>query len=187
VGAGTVIAGTKLRITEYQAAIGLAQLKRLEQETETRNINAGYLKSQIKDIGGITPYKLYDNVTRAAYHLFPFRYNKDEFGGMPRAKFLKALAAEGVPCSGGYAPLNKMPYLNDAFQSKNFQKMYPKKMLNFDTYLENNQCPLNDKLCDEEAVWLSQRLLLAGKQDMDDIAQAIEKVRKKADAINRKI
>jgi len=187
VGAGTVIAGTKLRITEYQAAIGLAQLKRLEQETETRNINAGYLKSQIKDIDGITPYKLYDNVTRAAFHLFPFRYNKDEFNGMPRAKFLKALAAEGVPCSGGYAPLNKMPYLNNAFQSKNFQKMYPKKMLNFDTYLENNQCPLNDKLCDEEAVWLSQRMLLAGKQDMDDIAQAIEKVKKNADAINRKI
>jgi hypothetical protein len=65
--------------------------------------------------------------------------------------------------------------------------MYPKKMLNFDTYLENNQCPLNDKLCDEEAVWLSQRLLLAGKQDMDDIAEAIQKVKKNADAINRKI
>jgi dTDP-4-amino-4,6-dideoxygalactose transaminase len=183
VGAGTVIAGTKLRITEYQAAIGLAQLERLEEETSTRNENAKYLKSQIKDIPGITPYKLYDNVTRAAFHLFPFRYNEEDFQGLSRGDFLKALAAEGIPCSGGYAPLNKMPYLNNAFQSKNFQKMYPKEMLDFNTYLENNQCPLNDKLCNEEAVWLSQRLLLADKSDMDEITIAIDKIWKNAGKI----
>ncbi len=187
VGAGTVIAGTKLRITEYQAAIGLAQLKRLEEETSIRNENAEYLKSQIKDIRGIIPYKLYNNVTRAAFHLFPFRYNKEEFKGLSRENFLKALSAEGIPCSSGYAPLNKMPYLNNAFQSKNFQKMYPKEMLNFDAYLENNQCPLNDKLCDEEAVWLSQKLLLAGKSDMDEIAQAIDKIKKNAGVIKNQI
>ncbi len=44
--------GTKLRITEYQAAIGLAQLKRLEKQTDTRNENAQYLKSELKDIPG---------------------------------------------------------------------------------------------------------------------------------------
>jgi len=187
VGAGTVIAGTKLRITEYQAAIGLAQLKRLEQETETRNVNASYLRDQIKDIEGIVPYRLYDNVTRAAYHLFPFRFIAEEFEGMTRAQFLKALSAEGIPCSGGYAPLNKMPYLKNAFQSKNFRKMYPEEMLDYDRYLENNQCPNNDRLCDEEAVWLSQRMLLAGKQDMDDIAAAIQKIRKNAGTLKEKI
>jgi len=187
VGAGTVIAGTKLRITEYQAAIGLAQLKRLEQETETRNVNASYLRDQIKDIEGIVPYRRYDNVTRAAYHLFPFRFIAEEFEGMTRAQFLKALSAEGIPCSGGYAPLNKMPYLKNAFQSKNFRKMYPEEMLDYDRYLENNQCPNNDRLCDEEAVWLSQRMLLAGKQDMDDIAAAIQKIRKNAGTLKEKI
>jgi dTDP-4-amino-4,6-dideoxygalactose transaminase len=185
VGAGTVIAGTKLRLTEYQAAIGLAQLARLEDQTVTRNENAGYLKSQIEDIPGIIPYKLYDNVTRAAFHLFPFRYKKEEFQGMPREKFLKALSAEGVPCSKGYDTLNKMPYLNNAFQSKNFQKMYPKEMLNINTYNEQNQCPENDRLCNEEAVWFSQSMLLAGKKDMDDIVMAIEKIYKNVDKINK--
>lgn len=183
VGAGTVIAGTKLRLTEYQAAIGLAQLVRLEEQTVSRNENAGYLKSQILDIPGIIPYKLYDSVTRAAFHLFPFRYKKEEFQGMPREKFLKALRAEGVPCAKGYDTLNKMPYLNNAFQSKNFQKMYPKKMLDINTYNEQNQCPENDRLCNEEAVWLSQSMLLTGKKDMDDIAMAIEKIFKNVDKI----
>lgn len=186
-GAGTVIPGTKLRITEYQAAIGLAQLKRLEVETTKRNENAAYLKSKIQEIPGITPYKLYKNVTRAAFHLFPFRYNPEDFKGMPRKKFLKALRAEGVPCSSGYSKLNKMPFIENTFKTKNFKKMYPQKMLEYGVYMEQNQCTLNDKLCDEEAVWLSQKLLLAGKSDMDEIAKAIEKVQQNAEAIHKAI
>jgi len=185
VGAGTVMAGTKLRITEYQAAIGLAQLKRLEEQTETRNINAGYLKSQIENISGITPYKLYDNVTRAAFHLFPFRFNKDKFKGLSRDKFINALRAEGIPCSQGYATLNKMPYLENALQSKNFKKMYSKQELDIHKFNERNQCPQNDRLCNEEAVWFSQSMLLADKKDMDDITSSIEKIYNNADKLNK--
>ena len=187
VGAGTILAGTKLRLTEYQAAIGLAQLKRLEDETETRNSNAAYLNSQIKDIPGITPAKLYSDVTRAAYHLYPFLYNKEEFNGLSRKTFLKALNSEGVPCSKGYAPLNKMPYLNNAFRSKNFKMMYPPEQLNFERYLNENDCPENDKLCNDKAVWIPQNILLSAKQDMDNIALAIRKIQQNAGKIKKQI
>ncbi len=176
VGAGTVIAGTKLRITEYQAAIGLAQLKRLEEQTTARGKNAEYLKSQIRDIPGILPYELNPGVTRAAFHLFPFRYKKEDFQGLPREGFLKALRAEGIPCTKGYDTINNMPYLNNAFQSKNFQMMYPGEMLDFDKYMERNQCPENDRLCNEEAVWFTNNMLLGTRSDMNDIFMAIEKI-----------
>jgi dTDP-4-amino-4,6-dideoxygalactose transaminase len=175
--------GSKVRWSEYQAAIGLAQLQRLETQTSTRNENAAYLRPRMGQIPGIVPHKLYDNATRAAYHLFPFRYQTQEFKGLSRAGFIRALRAEGIPCTEGYRPgLNKAPYLKDAFGSKNFQLMYPKEMLDFDRYVEQNQCPRNDKLC-EETVWLSQNLLLADKSDMDDIVRAIEKVHEKAETI----
>ncbi|GAB3901121.1 hypothetical protein GCM10028803_25230 [Larkinella knui] len=183
IGAGSLIQGTKLRLTEYQAAIGLAQLKRLDAQTTLRNENAEYLKSKIKDIPGIVPYKLYDDVTRAAFHLFPFRYQKEAFKGLPREVFLKALSAEGIPCSKGYAPLNTMPYLNDTFQSKNFRKMYPKTMLDFKSYVERNHCPQNDRLCNEEAVWFTQNMLLGTRADMDEIANAILKIHTHADKL----
>ncbi|MFD1142850.1 DegT/DnrJ/EryC1/StrS family aminotransferase [Larkinella insperata] len=183
VSTGSVMQGTKLRTTEYQAAIGLALLKRLDGETTTRNENAAYLKAKIKDIPGIVPYKLYDNVTRAAFHLFPFRYQKEGFKGLPRASFLKALQAEGIPCSSGYATLNNQQYLNDAFQSKNFRKTYPKEMLDFKQYVARNHCPQNDNLCNEEAVWFTQNMLLGPRSDMDEIAAAIEKVHKNADQL----
>jgi perosamine synthetase len=183
VGAGAVMLGTKIRLTEYQAAIGLAQLGRLEEQTTKRSTNAGYLRSKIKDIPGIIPYKLHKNVTRAAFHMFAFRYKKEEFQGLTRSKFLEALTAEGIPNLSGYAPfLNKQPYLNSAFQSKNYKKMYPKEMLDFDKYADQNKCPENDILC-EESVWLMQNLLLAEKSDMNDIVAAIERIHQYAGKI----
>ncbi|MEX1137467.1 MAG: DegT/DnrJ/EryC1/StrS family aminotransferase [Balneolales bacterium] len=186
-GQGFVRLGTKLRLTEYQAAIGLAQLKRLDEQTIIRSENAEYLKSQIKDIPGIIPYKLYDNVTRSVFHLFAFRYKKDDYQGLSRGDFLKALRAEGVPCSSGYFTINDKPYLEHAFQTKNFRKMYPESMLDYDSYLERNQCPENDKLCNEEAVWFSQSLLLSDRSDMDDIVNAIDKIHKNAGKIKQSI
>ena len=185
VNAGTLIAGNKLRLTEYQAAIGLVQLKRLAAETDKRNANAAYLRSKLSKIPGIIPYTFTDNVTKAAFHLFPFRYDKEGFKGLSRAEFLKALNAEGVPCSEGYAPLNKMPYLQNAFESKNYRKMYTAAELDIQAFNQRNDCPLNDKLCNEEAVWFFQSMLLAERADMDDIVNAIEKIHTNAEKLKK--
>jgi dTDP-4-amino-4,6-dideoxygalactose transaminase len=182
VGSGTVRLGTKLRITEYQAAIGLAQLARLPEESARRHENAEYLKSKIKDIPGIAPYALSPGATRAAFHLFPFRYSKEAFHNMPLDTFIKAVKAEGVPCSSGYSPLNKMPYVKQAFQTKNFKRMYAPSELNYEAWLERTRCPENDRLC-EEAVWIGQNVLLAERTDMDDIAAAIAKVHANAEKL----
>ncbi|MBL7044686.1 MAG: DegT/DnrJ/EryC1/StrS family aminotransferase [Pirellulaceae bacterium] len=175
--------GSKVRWSEYQAAVGLAQLPRLEMQTTTRNENADFLRAKMSKVPGIVPHKLYDNVTRAAYHLFPFQYQKQEFKGLSRVGFIRTLRAEGVPCSEGYnSTLNSGPYLRDAFQSKNFQLMYPKEMLDFDRYVEQNQCPKYERLC-QETIWLSQSLLLGNTSDMDDIVRSLERIHENAEAI----
>jgi dTDP-4-amino-4,6-dideoxygalactose transaminase len=179
-GRGNAILGTKCRMAEYQAAILLAQMKRLEKQTRTRNENAKYLTSRIKDIPGIIPHKLYDGVTRAAYHLYPFRYIKENFNRLSRGKFLAALKAEGIPCSGGYGQVNKGDFFEEALNSKNFQKSYSKERLN--RCRELNHCPDNNQLC-REAVWFGQNLLLGSKRDMDDIADAILKIYENRDKL----
>jgi perosamine synthetase len=108
-----VMLGSKCRTTEYQADIGLAQSKRLEEQTKIHENNAEYLRSEIHNIPGVLPYELSEKATRAVFHIFPFRYKKEEFHNLSRRKFLEALVAEGIPCSGGYSPLNNMPYLKD--------------------------------------------------------------------------
>jgi dTDP-4-amino-4,6-dideoxygalactose transaminase len=184
IGAGAVIPGTKLRMAEYQAAIGLTQITRLEEQTSLRNKNAEYLRTELGRIPGIKPVVLKKYVTRSADHIFSFRYDKSEFDGLPRQDFLKALIAEGIPCSTGYSPLNKMEFISNAFKTKNFKKMYPTEMLDYKKYIEQNQCPVNDRLC-EEAVWIQQNMLLGKKEDMDDIVTAIERIHKNASRITK--
>lgn len=172
-GSGGPYLGSKCRMTEFQAAILLAQMQRLEEQTQRRWENATYLTSKLRGIPGIHPHRLYDGVTRAAYHLYPFRYKAEEFDGVTRDKFLAALRTEGIPCSGGYGRLNKAPFIENTLSSRNFQRMYSREQL--DHCRAQIECPQNDQLCDE-AVCFGQQLLLGGKQDIDDIANAIGKV-----------
>ena len=177
---GYPIVGTNRRMTEYQAAIGLSQIKRLERDTQRRNENAEYLTSRIKDIPGIVPHKLYEGVTRAAYHLYPFRYKKEHFNNAPRNRFLSALSAEGVPCSGGYGPQYRDELIEVFLNSKNFTRSFPKKRL--DKYRRELDYPGNEQLC-QEAVWIGQNMLLGSKSDTGDIADAIQKIYENKDKL----
>lgn len=184
IGTGSQMLGTKVRWTEYQAAIGLAQLARLEGQTDTRTKNAAFLKSEIQKIPGIIPYKLYDSATRAAFHLFPFRYKKEEFKGLSREAFLGALRAEGIPVSSGYTTLNTQPFIPQTFASPSFKKIYSKQDLDYKVYMAKNACPQNDQLCNE-AVWFTQNMLLNSQEDLAVIPEAIQKIYKNAEEIKK--
>ena len=103
--------GDNRRMVEMEAALLLQQMTRLEEQSKRRTANALYLTSLLKEIPGIVPAQMHDGCTRNAYHLYMLRYQQEEFGGLPRTTFLKALSAEGIPASRGYSPLNKEPFL----------------------------------------------------------------------------
>jgi len=172
--------GLNLRLTEFQGAILMAQMERLEAQSRTRETNAAYLAKMLGEIPGIAPVRNYEGCTRSAWHLYMFRYDKERFGGLPRAKFLKAMAAEGIPVSAGYSPLNKEPLLQTAFATRGFQRVYPTADLR--GWADRNACPENDRLC-EEACWLTQTTLLGPRTDMERIAAAIRKVQRHAGAL----
>ena len=171
---------TNVRMTEFQGALLLAQMTRLEKNAKTRSENADYLTSMLREIPGILPARMYDGCTRNAYHLYMFRYQPEKFAGMPRAKFLQALGAEGIHGSGGYGPLNKADFIQNALHTKPYVRVYGKAAV--DKWMDRNQCPENDKLC-EEAVWFSQTTFLGTRSDMDQIAEAIRKIQAHAAAI----
>ena len=174
--------GANLRLTEFQAAILLSQMSRLEEQSRTREENAKYLSSMLEEIPGIRPVRNYEGCTRSAWHLFMFRYDQEAFAGVNREAFLKALAAEGVRASSGYRPLNKEPFLKTTLASKAYRRIYPEKLLL--EWEERNQCPVNDRLCDQ-AVWLTQTMLLGPRRDMEQIAEAVAKIRAQAGSLRK--
>jgi dTDP-4-amino-4,6-dideoxygalactose transaminase len=174
--------GANLRMTEFQGNLLLAQMTRLERQSEAREQNAQYLTGLLKEIPGILPAKMYAGATRNAYHLYMLRYKSDAFSGLPRAKLLQALEAEGIPCSGGYSPLNKESFLQTALNSRGYRRIYPKEVL--DRWEERNHCPANDQLC-QEAVWFTQPMFLGTRSDMEQIATAVRKIHTHAEALAR--
>jgi dTDP-4-amino-4,6-dideoxygalactose transaminase len=165
--------GVNLRMTEFQAALLMTQMTRIEEQARTRTANAQALTKMLGEIPGILPARMYPGCTRNAYHLYMFRYQKEQFGGMPRATFLKALDREGIPCMAGYSPLNKEAFLKATFESRGFQAIYPRELIA--KWEERSHCPQNDQLC-QEAVWLFQSQLLGQRSDMEEIAAAVRKI-----------
>jgi dTDP-4-amino-4,6-dideoxygalactose transaminase len=174
--------GVNLRMTEFQAALLLSGMTRLQEQSAVRDQNAAYLTSMLREIRGIEPAKLHSGCTRSSWHVYMMRYRKEQFAGIPRKDFLRALQAEGVPCSGGYSPLNKEPFIQTVLASKHFKALFPAQQLK--EWQERNQCPVNDKLCDE-AVWFGQTTFLAGRSDMEQIAAAIRKIQSQAGDLKR--
>lgn len=154
------------RMTEFQAALLLSQMRRLETQTRRRNENALYLAEQLSRIEGVRPLARDPRITQHAYHLFIFRYDRGAFNGMAREEFLAALRAEGVPCSPGYAPLYRSPAFKIDAETHPFAGRLDYSSL----FL-----PAVEQAC-EEAVWLSQGMLLAERTDMDEIAAAVRKI-----------
>lgn len=165
--------GSNLRLTDFQASLLLSQMERVDEQAKRRTENAQYLTSLLQQIPGILPAKQYPGCTRNAYHLYMLRFKADQFGGLSRAQFLKALSAEGIPCSSGYSPLNKEEFIRTALGTRAYQKVFPAEVLK--SWAERTRCPVNEQLC-QEAVWFTQSMLLGPRSDMDQIADAIRKI-----------
>lgn len=174
--------GTNLRMTEYQAALLIAQLERLEDQCKTREANANYLTSILNEIPGIKPAIMYKGCTRNTYYLYMLRIVPEEFKGLSRAKFINAIRKEGIPIGGGYKPLNKEPFIKTMLDSRGFKKIYSEQRLK--DYWDQNHCPENDILC-EQGMFMGQEPLLGSKSDMEQIAEAIKKVYEYADEIQK--
>jgi len=166
--------GTNARMTEWQAAILDAQMDKLDEQIEKRMANAKYLNSLLSQIPCVEPMAHDERVTRNSYHLFVFKYKSEACKDLPRDIFLKALAAEGVPCSPGYISLYKQAML----QSDEMKRATGSKIEYAKLHLENTE-----KATAKEGVWFTQNLLLGEKEDIDDIANAIIKVYENVDEL----
>lgn len=175
--------GANYRLTEFQAGLLLAQFTRLETQAKQRDENAAYLSSLLEQIPGIIPARLTSGNTRSAWHLYMFRYDKSKFAGLDRARFLQALAKEGLPASSGYTRLNVSTHVRALAQNRHYLRLYGEKRMK--AWEEKNECPTNDILV-EEAVWLGQNRLLMSRSEMERYAEIIRNVQARAGELVRK-
>ena len=172
-GSGCFSRGTNCRMMHYAAALLRQEIDKLVTDTKRRQENADHLTAGLKEVPGIEPVRLPEN-SRAVWHLYAFRYDADQFHGLPRDDFIRALRAEGIPCSGGYGEQYYDGLLDEAISSRGFQRLFPAERLK--AYRDSLQeLKGNQQVC-ETTVAFFQTLLLADRSDMDHIVEAIRRI-----------
>ena len=171
------IAGSNHRMTEIQGALLLSQLDRLPSQFDLREQNALVLDEGLSTVRGLTPQARDERVTGHAHHLYVSRYDYTAFGGRPRAWFLSALRAEGIPCSPGYeTPLHRMPaVLSERRKWATLAKACGRPVTCPDSPEEEN-LPVTDRASREEGVWFGQSVLLSDNRAMSQIIEAVSKI-----------
>jgi dTDP-4-amino-4,6-dideoxygalactose transaminase len=165
--------GGNFRMQHFQAAMLLQQLDKLREETVRRRENAARLSASLKEIPGIQPARLPEN-SQAVWHLYPFRYDADKFDGLPRATFIKAMRAEGIPCSTGYQEQYFDGLLDEAIASRGFKRLFSAQRLK--DYRDSFQELKGNRQVCATTVAMTQNLLLSEPADIDRIGEAIRKI-----------
>src|SRR5262245_7753124 len=152
--------GHNYRMTEFQAAILLAQLERLDEQTALRERNAKRLEEGLKRLDGVSLLPRDERVTRQASYHYVFRFHSRSWRGIHRDSFVAALNAEGVPSDGRFY---EAVYKSSLFEFA--AEKYPawaQQRRAFD-------CPVAERAGYEESVWLPHRIFLSDVKAIDDV------------------
>lgn len=178
----TNMLGANYRLTELQAAIGCAQLDRLDGYLAHRQRLAKYFGEQLAAIPGLTPAKITDGAEHA-YYLYPVKYDA-KVTGIARNVFVRAVNAELPPPTiweqtGWVEAYVKPLYLAPLYQKKIAfgSKGFPWSLnpsVNYD--YRHGICPVVERMHEEELIYtpLIREPLL--ESDINDFVVAIRKV-----------
>ncbi|MBY8979368.1 MAG: DegT/DnrJ/EryC1/StrS family aminotransferase [Candidatus Lokiarchaeota archaeon] len=167
--------GTNYRMTEYQAAVLRAQLKKFPDQHKLRNENALYLIKKLNDIKGIKTMELTPGTTSLGWYVFPIVFEPKEFGGITKSEFYKKLNRNGVPTDDCYPPLHSL----DCFKTTNLKKGidYSKANWGGEKSINRNFPVVSDIY--SRSIEFPQEMFLADRENLDNVVTFIKSLKEK--------
>lgn len=177
------ILGWNYRMTEMEAAIGIEQLKKLDQFNAVRRRNAQYLTGKLAAIRGITPAYEAPHVVHV-YSTYPVRYDAEAIG-IPKKQFMAALEAEGIPVWGGYPhPLYDTPLFRERIAYGSAGCPFSCTLSGMGVTYAGHSCPVAEEHC-RSVFGFSTIRPPSTVSDMQDIIDAIGKITENASQFGR--
>jgi dTDP-4-amino-4,6-dideoxygalactose transaminase len=169
------IYGSNYRLSEWQGAVLIQQLARLDEQAAIRTCRALYLDEALAQIEGIRPQTLDPRVTRNGHYCYIFHYDRSAFAGLPTQEFIRALEAEGIPTQASYPPVRKL----DVFKNGEFRKRLSPDHAREEFPFLKADFPITDDAA-ENTVWMVHRTMLGSEQDAAEIVEAVKKIQRHA-------
>jgi perosamine synthetase len=174
--------GSNYRLTELQAAIGIAQLDRVDGYLAHRQKLAAHFGKALAQIDGLTPAKVAEGAEHA-YYLYPVKFDAAKIG-ISRSDFVKAVNAELPPPviweQNGFVEAYVKPlYLAPMYQKKIAlgSKGFPWTMnpgVNYD--YSKGSCPVVERMHEQELIYTPLMREPLTESDIDDFVAIIKKV-----------
>ena len=108
--------GFNYRMNDIQAALGLNQMKRLDEYVQRRHVLAKYYDTQLKDFPIITPWQTPN--TYSSYHLYPILINVNSDVKTQR-QIYDELKENKIAVNLHYIPVHRQPYYENLGFNKN--------------------------------------------------------------------
>ncbi len=108
-----VAPGFKYNMPDIGAAIGLQQLKKIDNFQKIREKYADEYFKQLANLPLILPAKPLEANSQHAWHLFPIRL--DDSVSTSRDEFIVQMAEKGIGCSVHFIPLHRQPVWRDMY------------------------------------------------------------------------
>ncbi len=103
--------GYNYRLDEMSAALGTAQMSRLEELLRKREQVAAWYRQRLETIPGIEPPCLEPHTSRASWFVYVIRLAR----GIDRAGVAQRLAERGIPVRPYFLPIHLQPYMVERF------------------------------------------------------------------------
>ena len=108
--------GFNYRMNDIQAALGLSQMKRLDNYVNIRHKIAKYYNDEIKNLALLTPWQ--NPLAYSSYHLYPI-LTKNILGNGLQRKLYKELRKKNIAANLHYIPVHRHPYYENLGFKKN--------------------------------------------------------------------
>lgn len=163
-----VLRGGNYRMNEFQAAILLAQMQRVDKMNQLRCRNAEKLDMLFQKVEGIVPQGKEADANIMTHYMYMVYYDKVAFGGLSREEFVEYLSAEGIPACVCFPVLSDTKFFRD--------KDFNGRSISFN--VSKDAEIINSKKIADNVIWLHHRVLEGNDEDLRDVVGAFLKIQK---------
>ena len=106
--------GYNYRMSELNAAVGVVQIRRLEELLRKREVVAAKYNQMLSKLEGVAPLTVVPNTTRMSWFVYVVRFSPE----FDRDQIIRLLEERGIPARPYFSPIHLQPFYQEEYGFK---------------------------------------------------------------------